>query len=51
MELLVFESRWSVLVCPRCQHALVPGKVAAYLSAFYNAERWKEVTLQSPKLV
>lgn len=61
-ELLSLEPSWSVLICTRCQYALVPGAVAAHLSSHHSdiitgtqakgyAETWKAVPLQPPKLV
>lgn len=38
MEVLAFEPRWPVLICTRCQHALVPTGIGAHLKTAHGAD-------------
>ena len=59
MDFLHLDRDWSVLICTRCQYALVPGAIAAHLKDRYEdvvtraavkdcVNAWKSMALQEP---
>jgi hypothetical protein len=62
MDFLYFDSQFCVLICTRCQYALVPGTIAAHLGSLHKddvagAERkecvafWKNKPIQPAQII
>lgn len=41
MDFLIFNSTFQVLICTRCQYALVPSAIAAHLGFLHKNEALK----------
>lgn len=43
MELLSFDTTCAVIICTRCQHALIPSGIAAHLKTTHSVSRGRLV--------
>lgn len=62
MDFLHFNHRFQILICTRCEYALVPGTIASHLVSLYKDEvtkserrdcikMWKNKPLQSAQVI